>query len=219
MPVAGSSRHNYCDGYLVVTFQQEIKVPAASKISYVLKITSLKLDTTGVIPPDEPYWSEVDTVCSFYAKCLADPKQQKRNAKGKVECNTLFYDADRDKKIDAQKLCAKWQQPTNETAVIPRLGLSPRLLRVAAERGLLNRDLKPVEFLLNTEPYYGGPAWSDCFVILHVDNNAEQVGNYCPHRFYTDYRNEAISAIVGAGVSKALAEKLVLMQDRKTTSR
>ena len=78
----------------------------------------------------------------------------------------------------------------------------------------MDRSVKAKQFLLNTEPYYGGPAWSDCFVVLRADDGSEEFGKYCGSRFYTDERDIVINGFVKAGISQAVAEKLVLGQKR-----
>jgi hypothetical protein len=208
IPASGSSEHSYCDGYFAVSYQQEIKVPASSKISYVLKISSLSLKTTEVTPPTQAAWSTMDQICMAFKDCKPDSKNGNKCTFPKT------FNIDTGKRIDVKSICSKWQPPTPDTYVIPRIGLPSNVLRIAAKAGKLDRATKPKEFLLNTEPYYGGPAWSDCFVILHTDDGAEEFGKYCESRFYTDERDVVINGFVRAGLSETMSEKLVLGQKR-----
>ena len=169
----------------------------------------MKLSTTEVIPPvGGAIVSGGYSVPKVYKECIAKPDKTKKCGPEKI------ISIDSGKEYKTSSFCKNWRPPTRETYVIPRIGLPAIILQAAAKAGKLDRSVKATEFLLNKEPAYAGPAWSDCFVILRVDDGTEDFGRYCPTSFYTDYRNEAILAITRAGVSDTLAQKLVMSQKR-----
>lgn len=51
----GSMEHQYCDGYLLINYRQDVEIPSKQRISYVLIMNAIELDFSAAYPFPENY--------------------------------------------------------------------------------------------------------------------------------------------------------------------
>jgi hypothetical protein len=203
LPVTGKSEHSYCDGYLLASFPQTILIPHGQKLSYVLNIKSVEVRVANVIPPIGG--GMLDILCkmpdALIDSLLSDCS--KKSPRSTCDRNIAAY------KEKVAKACKS--PPDAEDIVIPRLGLSTKTLRKAAAAGMLNRTMKPTQFLLNDEPYYGGPDWTACIIVFSMEREPPLIGRFCDHAYFgpSTYGEKLRVALKDNGFQESEIEKIL----------